>query len=267
MNVVDDVPYGRSEGTRDELPCVLPQYTYPAPYQPTIHFSSSSRCCSGQNTYVFSNFHAAPYYSDEGVYYWCSEQEYQEGKARYHEQYKSTQSDPNGPTYSQVRQVIMNETAATRLASAGRSLSMNDACKQAWAENKAHLLLQVTRHKYYKCRLERQYLLGTGNREIVEATKDRICGTGYADKNAADMEGYRHAESHRDKWGSNLVGCSLMQVRHELRQKMALNPNHFDEINEDFRSYNGLLKHPQHAFVEGTFDVAGSVDCQQQQER
>lgn len=53
-------------------------------------------------------------------------------------------------------------------------------------------------------------LLATGNSEIVEASpRDRIWGVGYGPKNAPN---------NRDKWGKNLLGKALMEVREILRK-------------------------------------------------
>jgi len=56
----------------------------------------------------------------------------------------------------------------------------------------------------------RDVLLATGNRELVEASAfDKIWGIGFAAKGA---EGKRH------KWGMNLLGKCLMEVREQFRK-------------------------------------------------
>ncbi|KAK8147223.1 hypothetical protein G3M48_001978 [Beauveria asiatica] len=53
-------------------------------------------------------------------------------------------------------------------------------------------------------------LLATGTKELVEASPtDRIWGVGYSAKNAP---------ANRAKWGKNLLGKVLMEVREVLRQ-------------------------------------------------
>ena len=48
-----------------------------------------------------------------------------------------------------------------------------------------------------------------GERELVEASPlDRIWGVGFAEKNAA---------ANKQKWGLNLLGKALMDVRERLR--------------------------------------------------
>lgn len=51
----------------------------------------------------------------------------------------------------------------------------------------------------------REELLGTGDRELVEASPiDRVWGIGFAAE---------HAERMREEWGENLLGKALMRVR------------------------------------------------------
>ena len=58
----------------------------------------------------------------------------------------------------------------------------------------------------------RERLLGTGEREIVEASPmDRIWGIGF---------GPARAESVRARWGLNLLGKALMAVRKQLKEEM-----------------------------------------------
>ena len=59
----------------------------------------------------------------------------------------------------------------------------------------------------------RAMLLATGERELVEASpRDRIWGVGFAEKNA---------ENNRVRWGQNLLGKALMNVRARLREESA----------------------------------------------
>ncbi|KAI0798982.1 hypothetical protein GGR55DRAFT_526596 [Xylaria sp. FL0064] len=57
----------------------------------------------------------------------------------------------------------------------------------------------------------RDVLLATGTRELVEASpRDRIWGVGFGAKNAAN---------NRHKWGKNLLGKCLMEVRGQFRKE------------------------------------------------
>lgn len=54
-------------------------------------------------------------------------------------------------------------------------------------------------------------LLATGDRELVEASPmDRIWGIGFGEKNAG---------KNRHRWGKNLLGKALMDVRARLREE------------------------------------------------
>ncbi|OBZ74630.1 Ferric reductase transmembrane component 3 [Grifola frondosa] len=60
----------------------------------------------------------------------------------------------------------------------------------------------------------REKLLATGDKILVEASsKDRIWGIGFAEK---------HAMANQERWGLNLLGKALMDVRKMLREQDAL---------------------------------------------
>ncbi|KAI1110896.1 DUF1768-domain-containing protein [Nemania sp. NC0429] len=59
----------------------------------------------------------------------------------------------------------------------------------------------------------RDALLATGDRELVEASpRDRIWGVGF---------GARNAPANRNRWGLNLLGKCLMEVREQFRKEEA----------------------------------------------
>ncbi|ROV91361.1 hypothetical protein VMCG_09678 [Cytospora schulzeri] len=59
----------------------------------------------------------------------------------------------------------------------------------------------------------RALLLGTGDRELVEASPfDRIWGVGFRAKDAG---------RNREQWGLNLLGKALMAIRERLRKEEA----------------------------------------------
>ena len=67
---------------------------------------------------------------------------------------------------------------------------------------------KFTQHEELK-----QVLLGTGDREIVEASpRDRVWGVGFGEKNAG---------KNRGRWGGNLLGKVLMEVREWIRREEA----------------------------------------------
>lgn len=57
----------------------------------------------------------------------------------------------------------------------------------------------------------KKMLLGTGEKEIAEASpRDRIWGIGFGAKRAGDV---------RERWGLNLLGKALMEVRERIREE------------------------------------------------
>ncbi|KAI1174670.1 hypothetical protein F4777DRAFT_553029 [Nemania sp. FL0916] len=63
----------------------------------------------------------------------------------------------------------------------------------------------------YKGKSFREVLLATGDRELVEASPmDRIWGVGF---------GAQNAPANREKWGLNLLGKCLMEVREQFRRE------------------------------------------------
>jgi ribA/ribD-fused uncharacterized protein len=88
-----------------------------------------------------------------------------------------------------------------------------------WLANRERIVEEGTYYKFKYGRGEgegeegdapglKNKLLGTGDREIVEASPmDRIWGVGFGEKNA---------ESRRKDWGLNLLGKALMKVRERL---------------------------------------------------
>lgn len=82
-----------------------------------------------------------------------------------------------------------------------------------WNENKSRIVEEGNWWKFTaaenSAELKAQ-LMDTGDKEIVEASAlDKIWGVGFAEKNA---------EQNREKWGENLLGIALMNVRRRIRE-------------------------------------------------
>ncbi|KAK1689398.1 hypothetical protein BDP55DRAFT_507301, partial [Colletotrichum godetiae] len=87
--------------------------------------------------------------------------------------------------------------------------NFNDA---VWNENRERIVREGNLLKFRSAPGLRRQLLATGERELVEASpRDRIWGIGFAPEKAADV--------HRDRWGLNLLGKILMEVRGVLRDE------------------------------------------------
>lgn len=84
-----------------------------------------------------------------------------------------------------------------------------------WERERFALVVEGSVHKFGSDPALRGYLLGTGNRVLVEASPmDRIWGIGLAadDERALDPARWR---------GLNLLGFALMEAREQLRQGLA----------------------------------------------
>jgi ribA/ribD-fused uncharacterized protein len=85
--------------------------------------------------------------------------------------------------------------------------------EEEWAEHRFDLIVAGNLAKFGQHPDLREFLLGTGDRVLVEASpRDRIWGVGLA-------AGDERATSPDDWLGLNLLGFALMEVRHQLRDQ------------------------------------------------
>ncbi|GAB1736497.1 hypothetical protein NU219Hw_g7646t1 [Hortaea werneckii] len=236
---------------------------FPPPTGPSIYFYKGNIGQSGAQA-VLSNFHLCGFYDPSGLYFNSSEARYQVEKACYIEKHAckrryqhkwNTERLPDSLDSTNVRQFVHSQTAPSMQKTATGDF-WGESFEAEWNERQLEVLLIANRLKYFGCPEERKYLLGTGTRELVKASpSDAHCGIGYS---AAK------AEENRHKWGDNKHGIALMQVRHELREILADNPSHFDELDRRPHVHRLDFKKPSAAFHEGAFDVPGMPTYQQQ---
>jgi ribA/ribD-fused uncharacterized protein len=96
-----------------------------------------------------------------------------------------------------------------RAKKAGRLVRGFD--EDLWARERFRIVVEGSVHKFAAHPELREFLLGTGERVLVEASPvDRVWGIGLAadDEAAADPERWR---------GANLLGFALMEARDRLR--------------------------------------------------
>jgi ribA/ribD-fused uncharacterized protein len=82
---------------------------------------------------------------------------------------------------------------------------------ETWNKNKFAIVVSGNREKFSQNPDLKQLLLETGTREIIEASPlDKIWGIGFS-----------KSQAHRNKsrWGQNLLGKAIMQVRSELQKQ------------------------------------------------
>ncbi|KAI1957501.1 hypothetical protein LOZ58_005585 [Ophidiomyces ophidiicola] len=95
------------------------------------------------------------------------------------------------------------------LRSLGRQIPNFDS--KIWGKERFQIVVDGNYLKFTQNEDLRTQLLATGNRELVEASpRDRIWGVGFGANNAGAM---------RARWGSNLLGKALMEVRERIRNE------------------------------------------------
>jgi len=93
----------------------------------------------------------------------------------------------------------------------GRNVKNFDA--RIWDTHKFDIVVEGNYHKFSQHEHLRQFLLGTNNRILVEASpRDRIWGIGMSENN----ENVHNPNLWR---GQNLLGFALMEVRDQLMKK------------------------------------------------
>ncbi|KAJ5628042.1 DUF1768-domain-containing protein [Penicillium lividum] len=167
--------------------------------------------------------------SDTPVYFWKPNQE----NGAFGQWYPSSFNWPQGTetfNYANAEQYMMHRKAllfapdhqVTQQIQKGwkvhpRSLrelgrKIPNFVEQVWEAERYAIVLEGSYLKFSQNEDLKQLLLATGERELVEASpQDRIWGIGFA-KDRAELE--------RERWGLNLLGKALMEVRGRLRGEL-----------------------------------------------
>jgi len=83
--------------------------------------------------------------------------------------------------------------------------------EEVWRRERERIVCEGNLHKFRQNGRERRALLATGDKIIAEASStDRIWGIGYKEDKAMQ---------NRERWGLNLLGKALMEVREILREE------------------------------------------------
>jgi ribA/ribD-fused uncharacterized protein len=144
---------------------------------------------------------------------------------------KCTFTDPNFPdiTFNTAEQYMMYNKALTfnnphiasqilvaKTSTAQKNLgrSVKPFKDEVWDPVKLGIVERGNYLKFSQNEEYKQVLLETGDRLLVEAAaNDKIWGIGYNAKSAKRVS--------RDKWGQNLLGIALMNVRNKIRDEDA----------------------------------------------
>lgn len=114
---------------------------------------------------------------------------------------------PDDPVTEQILGQPGNVPDPRELKALGREVpNFND---EIWHQERFKIVVAGNYYKFTQNPELKELLLKTGDRELVEASpRDRIWGVGFGAKNAGKM---------RHKWGLNLLGRSVMEVRRMIR--------------------------------------------------
>ncbi|KAF2799592.1 DUF1768-domain-containing protein [Melanomma pulvis-pyrius CBS 109.77] len=125
----------------------------------------------------------------------------------------------------EIAQQMLRTESPREHKSLGRKVGGFDA--QVWDAEKSRI---VEEGNYLKFTISedaerlRRMLLGTGVRELVEASpRDRIWGIGFGERNAG---------ANRQRWGQNLLGRALMVVRGRLSEEEGKDVKEGDAVEE-----------------------------------
>jgi ribA/ribD-fused uncharacterized protein len=106
-----------------------------------------------------------------------------------------------------VAKEILAEEDPKNMKALGRRVAGFE--ETVWDARKFDIVVEGNRLKFTQNEELKTLLLATGDKLLVEASpRDRIWGIGF---------GYKNAMANHSRWGQNLLGRAIMQVRDELR--------------------------------------------------
>ena len=110
---------------------------------------------------------------------------------------------------AEVAKKILDATHPSAAKRSGREV--RDFDLDLWTKNADQVVEEGNWHKFRQNEDLREVLLGSGDREIVEASPDdKIWGIGFKSD---------EAEGKETEWGNNGLGKALMRVRERLRRE------------------------------------------------
>ena len=113
------------------------------------------------------------------------------------------------PDDTEIYDLILSSSSPREQKALGRRIPNFD--ESIWEAHRFDIVKWGNYFKFTQDEELKELLLGTGERELVEASpRDRIWGVGFGAKNA---------EKNRERWGLNLLGKVLMEVRKRIRKE------------------------------------------------
>ncbi len=137
-------------------------------------------------------------FKSNGIEYNCAEQYMMSEKAKLFKD-------------EEIYKLILKETSQKRIKGYGRKIkNFND---EEWNKKKVNIVIQGNLLKFSQNEDLKKFLIGTGDKILVEASPyDKIWGIGLAKDNPDSFNPY--------KWkGENLLGFSLMKVRDIIKNQ------------------------------------------------
>jgi ribA/ribD-fused uncharacterized protein len=111
------------------------------------------------------------------------------------------------PTNSELLEKIYSEESSYKVKKLGRQVKHYD--DKIWSEKRYSIMINALRLKFTQNKVIKDKLLSTKPKILYEASPfDKLWGIGYSSKNAIIKD--------TQKYGQNLLGKALMQVRDEL---------------------------------------------------
>lgn len=146
----------------------------------------------------FSNFYNIEFVDEEGTKFYNSEQYFMLQKCKLF--------DPNGSTYK----AILSEKNPTKVKALGRKI--NNYNDEIWEKQRYDVMKKGVYLKFSQNQDIKNILLSTDNKILYEASPyDKIWGIGF---NTTDAQ----KTSNRTKFGRNLLGKVLIEIRELLKQ-------------------------------------------------
>jgi ribA/ribD-fused uncharacterized protein len=143
-----------------------------------------------------SNFYKTTFKDENEIQFNCSEQYFMYHKCMTFE-----------PLNEKLLNEILNETSATKIKKYGRMIKNFD--ENVWNEKKYHIMVDALRLKFDQNENIKKKLLETNYKILYEASAtDKIWGIGFSCENAIN--------ENKIKFGQNLLGKALMQIRYEI---------------------------------------------------
>jgi ribA/ribD-fused uncharacterized protein len=106
---------------------------------------------------------------------------------------------------------IINSKDPKKIKEYGREIKGFD--ELVWEKCRYQIVVNGNYLTFLQNESLKKILLGTGNREIVEAAAyDKIWGIGFNEKNAKQID--------KKKWGLNLLGKAIMETRNILKNQI-----------------------------------------------